>query len=121
MYPNQHTEARKIIYICIVGGVIVAFFLSPIPCASWPVLMAIEVFMLVRIVKLYNYELDPKTLLMIFGLLLGVSAILSLVVGEAIALLTAMVAAPVVKPLVAGLVIWGLGEGTIYILDHHGE
>lgn len=121
MYPDYHTEARKTIYLCIVGGVITAFLLSPIPCASWPILMAIEIFMLFRIVKLYNYELDPKTKLIIFGLLLGVSAILSFIVGDVIALLTAMLFAPIVKPLVAGLVIWGLGEGAIYILDHHGE
>ncbi len=121
MYPSHHAEARKTIYICIVVGVIAAFLLSPIPCASWPILMAIEIFMLFKIVKLYNYELDPQTKLIIFGLLLGISAILSLFVGEAVAFLTAMVAAPVVKPLVAGLVIWGLGEGTIYVLDHHGE
>lgn len=121
MYPNYHAEARKTIYFSIAGGVIAAFLLSPIPCASSPILMGIEIYMLFKIVRLYNYELDPQTKLIIFGLLLGISVILSLIVGDVIAILTAMVLAPIVKPLVAGLVIWGLGEGAIYILDHHGE
>jgi len=121
MDPNHHSTARNTIFWCVVAGTIIAFLLSPIPCASWPVLMAIEIYMLVRIVKLYDYELDGKLMLTIFGLLLGISAVLSFVVGDLIALLTAMLFAPVVKPIVAALVIWGLGEGAIYILDRHGE
>lgn len=121
MNNDHHPAARKIILLCAVVGAIVALILSPIPCASWPVLMAIEVYMLVTIVKLYDYVLDGKLLLIIFGLLLGISAVLSFVVGDVISLLTAMLFAPVVKPIVAALVIWGLGEGAIYVLDRHGD
>ena len=121
MEIDIHPTARKTIFRCVVVGAIAAFFLSPIPCASWPVLMAIEIYMLITIVKLYNYELDTKLLLMIFGLLLGISAVLSFVVGDLISILTAMLFAPVVKPIVAALVIWGLGEGAIYVLDRHEE
>ncbi len=121
MHIDHHSTARKIIYWCIFAGAVAALLLSPFPCASWPVLMAIEIYMLIRIVKTYDYELDTKTLLIIFGLLLGISAVLSFLVGDLLALLTAMLFAPVIKPIIAALVIWGLGEGTIYILDRHGE
>jgi len=121
MDHDHHTTARKTIFWCVVVGTVTALLLSPIPCASWPVLMAIEVYMLISIVKLYDYELDGKLLLIIFGLLLGISAVLSFVVGDLISLLTAMLFAPVVKPIVAALVIWGLGEGAIYVLDRHAD
>ena len=63
---EYHSKARFLIRWCAIIGAIVAFLLFPIPCVSWPVLMAIEVYMLINILKIYNYELDTKIYIMIF-------------------------------------------------------
>ena len=83
--------------------------------------MVIEIFMLIQLVKMYEYELDLKAVFIILTLLFTLSVVLSFVVGDLVAILSLMLFAPIVKPVVAAVVIWGLGEGTIYILERYGE
>jgi hypothetical protein len=118
---NHSAKARPTIYWCAGIGAGIALLLSPIHCVSWPILMAIEIYMLINILKIYGHQPSAKMYLTIFGILLGISAVLSLVIGDIVHILTAMLLAPIVKPIVAALVIWGLGEGTIYYLDRYVE
>jgi len=51
--------------------------------------------------------------------LLVMSCALSVIVGEGVSILTGYMGAPIVKPLIAAFVIWGLGEGALYVLDRN--
>ena len=112
-----HHDARKAIRIYVLIGATFALLVSWLPFAAWPVLLALEVHMFIKIASKYKQRLETNALWFLLGGLLLVSFLLSWVIAEAISFLSAYVAAPIVKPLIAGLVIWGLGEGAIYILD----
>lgn len=114
---SYHKLSRSLILKCIIAGAIFAFVVAPVPCAAWPVLTCIEAYMLIQIVKFYGYKLEPDLIGGIVVLLLAVSFVLSIAIGEIVSTLLLFVGAFVVKPLVAGCVIWGLGESAIYLLD----
>jgi len=124
--PNQdirktkealHKQAWKIIIWCIVAGALFALIVSPIPCAAWPVLLFLEAYMFYAIAKLYGYKLTSGLLWTMLAGLLAISFVLSLAIGEVVSLLTGYLAVWIIKPLVAALIIWGLGASAIYILD----
>ena len=112
-----HKKSHQVILWCVIAGAIFALIVSPIPCAAWPVLLILEAYMFYVIAKSYGFTLTNGVVVAMFAGLLGISFVLSLLVGEAVTFLSAFVAAPIVKPIVAALVIWGLGESAIAILD----
>jgi uncharacterized protein (DUF697 family) len=120
---DKHSSARKLVIWCALGGAGIALLCSPLPGVSWPFLMALEIFMFVRIaVTYYGYKITSSTVaLLVIGLLV-VSTILTLIVGELLGTLAWMIGLGwLIKTVVAALVIWGLGEGAIYVLDRIAE
>ena len=116
---DKHKLARQLILWCALGGAGIALLVSPIPGASWPFLMGLEIFMFLRIaVSYYGYKITSSTVILLVIGLLVISTILTLVVGELIGTLAWMIGMGwLIKSVVAGLVVWGLGEGAIYVLD----
>ncbi|MBI3241803.1 MAG: Hsp70 family protein [Chloroflexi bacterium] len=109
---DRRAKARKTIRLMVLIGVGVALALVWLPFGSWPFLMAIEVYMMLEIAKSYGYKYtDGLIILLVIGLLA-----LSIGLSTALAPFTETLFC-LVKPVIAGLVIWGMGEGTIAILD----
>lgn len=120
---DKHKLARQLILWCSLGGAGIALLVSPIPGASWPFLMGLEIFMFLRIaVSYYGYKISSSTVILLVIGLLVISTILTLIIGELIGTLAWMIGMGwLIKMVVAGLVVWGLGEGAIYVLDKIGD
>ena len=114
-FTQVHPAARSIILTCSLLGAGIALLVAPIPFASWPGLMIIEISMVYALTRLYNYPISIFTWVILVGGLLGLSAVVSLVMS---ALLEVLVLINLVlKPIVAAAIIWGLGELVILVLD----
>jgi hypothetical protein len=114
----EHKKSRKLILWCALIGAVIALILSPIPGISWPFLAALEIFMFLRLVTYYGYKLSFGYVLLLILALVAISAFLTLVFGFVLGSLAWLIGLGwLVKMVVAGLVVWGLGEAAIHILD----
>lgn len=113
--PNKaalRQKVHKMIGNYALGCAGVALALAWLPFAAWPILMAIEVYMLLEIAKLYGYRYTNGLFIsMTIGLLLA-----SLALSFLLAPITESVLC-MVKPILAGLIAWGIGEGGVAILE----
>jgi uncharacterized protein (DUF697 family) len=109
---DKHEKARRLILWCTIGGAGIAFLLSPIPGASWPFLMALEISMFLRIaVTYYGYKITSGTVILLVIGLLVISTILTIVVGELIGTLAWMIGMGwLIKMVVAGFGSLGFGR-----------
>ncbi len=110
-----HKHARALIWRFALGGGLFALFVSPIPGASSAFLVFLEAWMLYRLSKLYRFEVSGALMVMSVLGLLALSFGLKVVVGDIIGLIPIL--GWMVKALVAGGVIWGLGEAAIMLFD----
>lgn len=118
---NKHGQSRQLIYRCALIGSVIALMLSPIPGASAPFLMGLEIYMLLKIAKdYYGLKTSSQTVVLLIVGLLVISTVLTLLVSEVIAIIF-LVVGWLIKMVVAGLVIWGLGEAAIIGLDKISE
>lgn len=115
---TRHKKSWNLILWCVIIGAAFALLVSPIPCAAWPVLSVLEAFMLYRIAtRFYGIPVTNGVVWMVLVGLLGISFVLSIGIGELVTIASAYIGGLVVKPLVAALVIWGLGYAEMVILD----
>jgi len=113
--PNKvalRQKVHKMIGNYALGCAGVALVLAWLPFAAWPILMAIEVYMLLEVAKLYGYRYTNGLFIsMTIGLLLA-----SLALSFLLAPITESILC-MVKPILAGLIAWGIGEGGVAILE----
>jgi hypothetical protein len=113
----DYNKSRKLILWCALIGAAIALVLSPIPGISWPFLTALEIFMFIRLATNCGFKLSNGKILLLILALVAISAVLTLVFGFFLGSLAWLFGLGwLVKMVVAGLVVWGLGEAAIYIL-----
>jgi uncharacterized protein (DUF697 family) len=105
-------KVHKMVGYYALGCAAVALALAWLPFAAWPILMAIEVYMLLQVAKLYGYRYTNGLFISMTIVLLVASLVLSLLLAP----ITESILC-VVKPVLAGLIAWGIGEGGIAILE----
>jgi hypothetical protein len=110
-----HNASRKSLMIYVVIGTVVALLVSFLPCVSWPFLMIVEIVMFYRLTRNYNYSVSDSIFLFLCLGLFGMSIILTIAVGVIVELFPIINIA--LKPILAALIIWGMGEGAIWALD----
>ena len=118
-----HKKARQLILWCTIAGAAIALLLSPIPGASAPFLIGLEIFMFLKIANAYvGYKIEKSTIILVAIGLVVMSTILTILIGDILGTIAWAVGLGwLVKMAVAAVVIWGLGEGAIYILDKIGK
>ena len=105
---EYNAKARRMLPTFTLIGAGIALLLSPIPGASSPPLVFLEVVMLYRMAHAYLLKITSSAILWTVIALLGMSFLIKLVVVELITFVP--VFGWMVKPLTAGMVIWILGE-----------
>ncbi len=106
--------AEKQVRPYILWGCVVAAVLAPIPGLAPVVLIAMEIWMTYQISKTYGANLNGSMIILTGVLLLAMSIGLKTAVEF---VLTIFYILCFLKPLVAGIVIWGLGQGAIWFFD----
>jgi hypothetical protein len=116
--PSIRKGVHIFILLCALAGSVIALILSPIPGASWPLLIILEIFMMVRVARKYfAFKFSASTIAFLVLALLAISSVLTLLIGELIGSLAWMAGIGwFIKMMVAFLVIWGMGECLVYSL-----
>lgn len=113
-----YRQARKRMLVYVLIGSLFALLVSPIPGGSSAVLIFLEALMLYNLARLFKVHFDNIALLLGMGGLVVVSLLSKLLVIELLTLLPLLGWA--IKPVVAALVMWALGEGGIALFDRYG-